>query len=336
MTKPFVAPVGVRIAGQFACAPSGVLTNTDLEQMLDTSDEWIRQRTGIERRHIIDRDAGESEFSLACDALRGAIADSDIDPSQIDLLIHASVSSEMTCPSNACRIATACGLTGPGAFDLVAACSGMVYAMNLADTMIRSGRMRTVAVVGCDALSKLVDYDDRSVSILFGDGAGAMVLTADDDPDRGCLYQTMGADGSGWQSLYMPRDERDIPEEDRDNPIKLGCLRMNGREVYRFAVNKFREVIEDALAATGLSADDIDHFVCHQSNIRIIEAAKERIGLPDHKVHVNIAEYGNTSAGSVGLVWNDLVRAGKVEAGQTVMFIAFGGGLTWGSSVWRV
>ena len=326
---------GVRIAGYGAAAPARVLSNADLATMMETSDEWIRKRTGIERRHVVDPET-EGEFTLARDAMQQAIDRSGIDPSEIDLLIHASVTSEMTCPSNACRIAAEVGCTPAGAFDLVAACSGMVYSMNVADSLIRTGRYRTIGVVGCDALSQSVDYDDRSVSILFGDGAGAMVLTADENPERGSIHQTMQADGTGWNSLYMPRNERDVPEHDRENPIRLGNLRMNGREVYRFAVGKFQKVIEDALAATGLAVDDVAQFVCHQSNIRIIEAAVERLGLPADRVHVNIQEYGNTSAGSVGLVFAELADAGRINDGDIVVFVAFGGGLTWASSVWRI
>lgn len=336
MTQSVGGGPGVRILGQGAAAPARLLTNQDLEQLVDTSHEWIVQRTGIERRHIVEG-PDEGEFTLARDAVSRAIASSGVDPGTIDLLIHASVSSEMTCPSNACRIAAAVGSVPAAAFDLIAACSGFLYGVNIAESLIRAGRFRTIAVVGCDALSTIVDYGERSVSVLFGDGAGAVVLQADpDNPERGCLYQSMGADGSRWDTLYMPNRMDEVPEHDRDNPIRLGCLRMNGREVYRFAVNKFRQVIEEALAATGLEVADVAQFICHQSNLRIIEAAKERLGLPDEKVHVNINEYGNTSAGSIGLVWNDVVNAGRVKEGDIVVFVAFGGGLTWASSVWRL
>jgi 3-oxoacyl-[acyl-carrier-protein] synthase-3 len=186
-------------------------------------------------------------------------------------------------------------------------------------------------------MSTVCDYTDRSVSILFGDAAGAAILVRDDDdPSVGCLHQSLNADGATWPSLYMPRRVNEVPVEDIDNPIALGCLRMNGREVYKFAVNKFRQVIEDALAATGLAVDDIAQFICHQSNVRIIDAAKEKIGLPDDKVYINIDKYGNSSAGSVGLCFDQLWQSGKVKRGDTVVFVAFGGGLTWASSVWRL
>jgi 3-oxoacyl-[acyl-carrier-protein] synthase-3 len=325
---------GVRIAGVGSAAPPGVLTNSDLEEMMDTTDEWIRQRTGIERRHICAD--GESEFTLARDSLKRALDDAGMAGSDLDLIIHASVTSEMSCPANACRIAGELNAAPAAAFDLVAACSGFAYGMNVADSIIRMGRAKTVGVIGCDALSTIVDYGERSVSILFGDGAGAVVLTRDDDPSIGCIYQKMGADGSQWETLYMPRKERDVPAWDAENPIRLGCLRMAGREVFRFAVSKFREVIEDALEQTGLSVDDVSQFVCHQSNLRIIEAAKDKLGLPAEKVHVNIQEYGNTSAGSCGLVLNDLWHAGKIKRGDHIVIVAFGAGLTWSSGVWKI
>jgi 3-oxoacyl-[acyl-carrier-protein] synthase-3 len=332
MTAP--PAYGARIAGVGSAAPAGVLTNADLEKMVDTSDEWIFQRTGIRRRHICQE--GESEFTLARDALQRALDDAGMKGSDLDLIIHASVTSEMSCPSNACRIGEALGTGDAAAFDLLAACSGFAYAMNLGDSLIRSGRHCAVGVIGCDALSTVCDYSERTVSILFGDGAGAMVLVRDDDPSVGCIHQRMGADGTQWRTLYMPRCQEDVPEWDRDNTIRFGCLRMSGREVFKFAVSKFREVIEDALEATGLSVDDVSQFVCHQSNVRIIDAAKQKLGLPDDKVHVNIDEFGNTSAGSVGLVFDELWRAGKIKRGDHVVVVAFGGGLTWSSGVWKV
>jgi 3-oxoacyl-[acyl-carrier-protein] synthase-3 len=325
----------VRIIGSGSLAPPRVLTNHDLAEKMDTSHEWIVQRTGIHRRHICDPET-ESEFTLATEAMRRALDDAGCKGSDLDLLIHASVTSEMACPSNACRIANELNAAPCPAFDLLAACSGFAYGINLADSLIRAGRHRRIGVIGCDALSTVSDFTERTVSILFGDGAGAMVLERDDDPSVGCIYQNLGADGSLWEALYMPRRPEDVPEWDRENRIRLGCLRMSGREVFKFAVGKFREVIEDALEATGLGVEDISQFVCHQSNARIIEAAKERIGLPDEKVCVNIDEYGNTSSGSVGLVFDELWKAGKLKRGDTVVIVAFGGGMTWSSSVWNL
>ncbi len=329
-------PFGVRIAGVGSAVPERVLANAHLEAMMDTSDEWITQRTGIHERRIVDRQVAGT-YTLGRDALKNALADAGYAASDLDLIIFASVTTEMSCPSNACRVSAELGAAPAAAFDLVAACSGYVYALNVAESMIRAGRARRVGVIGCDAMSTVCDYTDRSVSILFGDAAGSVVLERDEaHPELGCIFQTMNADGATWPSLYMPRREQDVPPSDVKNPIALGCLRMNGREVYKFAVNKFREVIEDALAATGLAVDDVAQFICHQSNVRIIDAAKERIGLPDDKVYINIDRFGNSSAGSVGLCFDQLWKSGKVKRGDTVVFVAFGGGLTWASSVWRL
>ncbi len=329
-------PCGVRMAGVGSAVPEGKLTNADLEKMMDTSDEWIVQRTGISERRVLDHDKGESQLQLAIDAMRGALDDADMVGGDLDLIIQASVSSAMTCPSNASRIAAAVGAQPAGAFDLVAACSGFVYAMNIADSLIRSGRHKAIGVIGCDAMSTLVDYEERGVSILFGDAAGAAVLVADDDPNRGCIHQVIEGDGRNWLSLYIPRFERDIPPDATAATTKLGCLRMDGRDVYKFAVGKFREVIKNAMESTGKTVDDISQFICHQSNIRIIDSAKEKLGLPDDKVYINIDHYGNSSAGSVGLCLHQLWEAGKVKPGDTIIMVAFGGGMTWASSVWNV
>ncbi|MBM4112623.1 MAG: ketoacyl-ACP synthase III [Phycisphaerae bacterium] len=329
------APRGVRLLGTGSAVPPAELTNKDLEKILDTTDEWIHQRTGITARRICDP-GREGTYTLARDAVSRALEASKRRAEDLDLVICATCTAEMTCPSTACRITGALGATRAGAFDLTAACSGFVYAMNVADTLIRSGRFQRIGVVGADAMSTMVDYTDRSVSILFGDAAGAAILEADPDPSRGCIHQTLSADGSDWRTLYMPRRCQEIPPGEESNPIRLGYLRMHGREVFRFAVTKFREVIEEALSATKLTPDDVSQFICHQSNRRIIETAIEKIGLPRDKVHVNIDRYGNSSAGSVGLCLDELWRAGKIPQGRPMILVAFGGGLTWASSVWNV
>lgn len=329
-------PFGVRIAGTGSAVPSKVLTNADLEGKFDTSDAWIVKRTGIRERRLIDPSKGESAFSLERDAILAALDAAGMDASELDLLIVASLTSEMRCPSNACRISEAIGAHGAGAFDLNAACSGFVYSMNLADSLIRSGRHRCIGVIGCDVLSPHIDYEERTVSILFGDASGAAILVRDDEhPELGCQYQKIEADGRGWESLYMPKREEDITPEAGPSDVRLGYLRMNGRDVYKFAVTKFQEVIEDALVQTGLKVDDVSQFICHQSNLRIIESAKQKLGLPDEKVYVNIDRYGNSSAGSVAVCLDELVRAGRIQAGDNVIMVAFGAGLTWSSGVWR-
>lgn len=328
-------PCGVRIAGAGSAIPQRVVTNKDLEEVLDTTDEWIHQRTGIRERRMVDH-PNEGAFDLECAAIRRALDSAGMQGSDLDLVINASVTSEMRCPSNASRIVEAIGADPAGAFDLMAACSGFVYALNIADTLVRTGRHRAVGVIGCDALSTISDYTERTVSILFGDAAGAVICVRDDDPNVGCMFQTMGGEATKWRTLYMPELERDVLPEDAENTIRLRCLRMQGREVFRFAVNRFRETIEEALQATGLTVDDVSQFVCHQSNARIIEAAKQKLGLPDEKVHVNIDRIGNTSAGSCPVVFDELWQAGKIRRGDIVVFVAFGGGLTFASNVWRI
>jgi 3-oxoacyl-[acyl-carrier-protein] synthase-3 len=204
----------------------------------------------------------------------------------------------------------------------------------MAETMVRVGRARTVAVIGSEAMSSILDYTDRTVSILFGDAAGCAIIQADADPTKGCIYQHMGADGIGGHALYIPKRETDVPADDADNPIRLGYLRMNGKEVFRFAVTKFKEVMEDAFAKTGLTPNDVSQVICHQSNVRIIDAAREKLGIDPAKIYVNIDRYGNSSAGSVPLCLDELWRAGKITKGKPFMMVAFGGGLTWASSVW--
>jgi 3-oxoacyl-[acyl-carrier-protein] synthase-3 len=326
---------GVRIAGTGSAVPDRVLTNDDLARIMDTTDEWITQRTGIRCRRVSDP-SKEGTFTLARDALRRALEASNMKGSDLDLIVVGTCTAEMRCPSLSCRVAGELGAINAGAFDVVAACSGFVYALNVAETMVRSGRYRNVGVVGADAMSTMVDYQDRSVSILFGDAAGAAVLTPDPDLKRGCIYQTLGSDGRDWSALYIPMRAQEIPEKDRDNPIRLGFLRMDGREVFKFAVNKFREVIVDAFAQTGLTAADVSQIICHQSNARIIENAIEKLGLPREKVLINIDQFGNSSSGSVGLCLDQVWRAGKVPAGKPMMLVAFGGGVTWASSVWNV
>jgi 3-oxoacyl-[acyl-carrier-protein] synthase-3 len=329
------SPIGVRLAGTGSAVPPRVLSNQDLEAIMNTSDEWIAQRTGIRERRIVDPRT-EGTFTLGRDALAAALADAGMQGSDLDLIVCGTCTPEMACPSTACRIGAALGAIPAAAFDLTAACCGFVYSLNVAETLVRSGRFSKVGVIGVDAMSTAVDYDDRSVSILFGDAAGAVVLVADPDPGIGCIYQRMHADGRGWNNLYMPRREQEIADGDHDNPIRLGMLRMNGREVFRFAVTKFRETVEDALVGSGLGVDEVQQFICHQSNARIIEAAREKIGVPEEKMPVNIDRYGNSSAGSVGLLLDELRRAGRFGRGDSIMLVAFGGGLTWASSVWRL
>ena len=333
-----VQPRGVRIAGTGSFLPEKKITNADLEKLMDTSDEWIVQRTGIRERRIIDASKGESAMTLCTAALQRALKDARLEPKDLDYLAVCTVSMEMTCPSTSCRVSELIGAGTAGCVDLTAACCGFVYGINMAHDLIKVGNYRTIGVVGCDVLTPLMDYntEGRGTAIIFGDAAGAAILQATDDTSKGIVAQSMHADGRGWKHLYIPRQERDFPPEADPNDRRLGRMYMNGREVFKFAVGTFNGLIAETLEKAGVSADEVDHFICHQSNARILEAARERFGIPHEKLYVNIDRVGNTSAGSVPVCLDELRAAGRVHEGQLVMFVAFGGGLTWAASLWRV
>lgn len=333
---PVLGTIGVEILGTGHHTPERVLTNHDLTTFMDTSDEWITQRTGIKERRICDPKKGESTTWLATRALQQAIDEAGIDPQEIDLLIVASVTGEMTCPATACRVADNVGATGCAAFDILAACSGFLYALNIASDMIRVGTHRTVAIIGCDVMSRVLDYTNRGVCILFGDCGGAAILRASDDPEKGKIAGEMHADGSTWGDLFLPQSPLDTPPKEADQTSNMHTLQMKGREVYKFAVSIFAETITRTLEKAGVSVDDVDQFVCHQSNARALETMRKKFGIPDDKLHINIDRFGNCSAGSVPTVFNELRTMGKCQPGDLVMFVAFGGGLTWASTLWRM
>ncbi len=326
-------PAGVRLAGSGMALPPTVLTNEELARRVDTNDEWISQRTGIRQRHVADEKT--TLLPLARDATRAALADAGVQASDLDLLICATLTPEMCCPSTAARVAAEIGANPAGAMDISAACSGFVYGINMAAALIESGFYRTIAVVGGEVLSKITDWNDRRTCVLFGDGAGAAILTRDDNPGRGCLYQTMSSNGSLWRELYVPRHAGDVPEH-AEFTGSYNTLQMNGREVYKFAVTTLQKTIDDALHATGLKASDLAVIIPHQSNARILESAREKLGLPAEKLYINIDRYGNTSAASVPICLHELRSAGKLKSGDLVLFVALGGGLTWASSLWRL
>jgi len=304
--------------------------------MVDTSDDWIEQRTGIRERHVCRPERGEGTLSLSIEALEVALADANLKGSDLDLVIVSTVTGEMSCPSTACRVASAVGAIPAGAFDISAACPGYVYAMSLADSLIRTGRYGTIAVVSADTISQIADKTDRRMVVLFGDAAGATILRRDDDPSVGCRYQTLQSDGSRWAELYIPRDERHAPPGADWNTVKLGCLQMNGPEVYRFALQRIQECLVDLFEHGNVTIDDIRMLIVHQSNARMIENAKRRLRLPDEKVYMNIDRFGNTSSASIPLAFHELWREDKLKHGDLLAFVAFGGGLTWGSALWQL
>lgn len=328
--------VGVRIAGTGRAVPEKIVTNDDLAKVMDTTHEWIVQRTGICQRYHCDPDKGEGPTSLSAAALERALTDAGLKGSDLDAIVLGTVTGEMLCPSTACRVGAMVGAGTAAAYDISAACCGFVYGLNQAYALIRSGQARTVGVVGCDVMSRALDFDNRAVAVLFGDSAGAAIVRATDDTTRGVLASAMHADGSRWHDLYIPGDHRDLPPGTDPAGIKYGTLQMHGREVYKFAVGTFSGLIETTLEKAGLKPNDVDMYVCHQSNARMLESARERFGIPPEKMYINIDRYGNCSAGSVPVALDELRKAGKCQEGQIVMFVAFGGGLTWASSLWRV
>ncbi len=327
---------GVQILGTGHHAPEQRLTNHDLTKFMDTNDEWIRQRTGIDERRICDPTKGENTTWLGTKAVENAMADAGIEASEIDLLLFATVTGEMTCPATACRVADNIGAQGCAAFDILAACSGFLYALNIASDMIRAGTYDTVVVVGCDVMTRIMDYTNRGVSILFGDCGGAAVLRATDDLSKGKIIGSMHADGSSWADLFIPVSPLDCPPGQPKDSTRMLSLQMNGREVYKFAVKTFAETISHTLEQVGLATEEVDMFICHQSNARALETMRKKFDIPDEKLPINIDRYGNCSGGSVPSLFDQVRRAGGCKDGDLVMFVAFGGGLTWASMLWRM
>jgi len=332
--SPSARPAGVRFAGVGISLPPRVLTNDDLAKIVETNDPWITQRTGIKTRHIADPDVTTRD--LAVEALNNALSNAGMTGADLDLVIVATMTPEMNCPSTAARVAAEVGANPGGAYDLSAACSGFVYGLNQASALIETGHYKTVAVIGAETMSKVMNYTDRRTCILFGDAAGAAILTACDDPDRGCLCQTMHSDGDHWQEIYVPREPSDLPEDDHVFTGQYDTLQMNGHDVFKFAVLQTQAVIDETLAKAGVTAADLTAVIPHQSNRRILELIKKRMDMPNGKLVINIEKYGNTSAASVPLCLNDMVTQGSIKEGDLVLFVAIGGGMTWATSLWRM
>lgn len=319
------------IAGTGSHVPEKRLTNEDLSKLVETNDEWIVQRTGIRERRICTKD--DSTATLASHAATKALKAAGLEPKDIDLIIVTTITPEMTTPSTACFVAHSLGLSSTPALDLAAACSGFVYGMKTANAFITSGTYRTVLVIGAETLSRITDYTDRQSCILFGDGAGAVVMSASTaDDGRGMLYSSLYADGGGWDLLVCKPGSRH-PIDATMVAGKQHYLQIRGRDVYKFAVQRFHELIEDAMKKCELSVDQIKLIVPHQVNQRIIDSAMEKLGIPPEKAYVNIDRYGNTSAASIPIALDEAVRAGKLVKGDIAVFVAFGAGLTWANAV---
>ena len=329
---------GVEIIGCGSGLPDAKLTNADLEKLMDTSDEWITKRTGIKERRKADIENGELSSTLAIKALQNAFDDAGITAKDLDMILVATMTPDMPTPSVACVVARKIGTHNIAAIDINGACSGFVFTISMANAMIQAGPYKTIAVVGADTLTRYVDYttEGRTSAILFGDAAAALILRKSDDTSKGLLAHRMHSDGEGSKHLYIPSTQFDIPEDQEYRPEMCHRVQMNGQAVFKFAVSKFQKVIGDTLEDAGLSADDVDHFVCHQANSRILDSARDRFGIPSDKLLINIDRYGNTVAASAPLVFTELAKSGQIKEGDKVMFLAFGAGLTWGSSLWQL
>ncbi|NLW97412.1 MAG: ketoacyl-ACP synthase III [Xanthomonadaceae bacterium] len=318
-----------RIAGTGSYLPSKVLTNDDLAKIVDTSDEWIATRTGIRERHIAAE--GETTVDLGLHAAQRALEAAGVEASQIDLIVFGTTTPDLVFPSSACLLQQRLGIAGCGAFDVNAACSGFLYALSVADKFIRTGDAKTVLVVGAETLTRMVDWNDRTTCVLFGDGAGAVVLEA--DAETGILSTHLHADGSKKELLWNPVGVS--VGFDAKAPNAGVRIEMAGSDVFKYAVKALDSVVEETLEANGLDRHDIDWLIPHQANLRIIEATAKRLDMPMERVIVTVDRHGNTSSGSVPLALDEAVRSGKVQRGQLLLLEAFGGGFTWGSALLR-
>ncbi len=325
-------PPAIGILGTGSYLPPKVLTNFDLEKMVDTTDEWIRTRTGIRERHIVEE--GQACSDLGAEAGRRACEAAGVDPEEIDLIICATFTPDTFCPSTACFIQHKIGTKRAFAYYLSAACSGFSYAMTTARHFLASGLYRRALVIGSEAMSRFINWKDRNTCVLFGDGAGAVVL-GEVPEGKGILSEYLGADGEGWDQIIIPGCGSRRPATPDALEQNLQYLEMKGNDVFKFAVRIVGEAVEKALAGTGLTQADIDWLIPHQANIRIIEAAGKRLNLPKERLVVNLDRTGNTSAATIPIALDEVVREGKVKDGDIVALVAFGGGLTWGANILR-
>ncbi|MFO7809663.1 beta-ketoacyl-ACP synthase III [Guyparkeria sp.] len=319
-----------RITGTGSYLPERVMSNHDLEQIVDTSDAWIRERTGIEQRHIAAE--GQLTSGLAEPAARRALEAAGRVPEEVDLIIVATTTPDRTFPSTACLLQQKLGIHGPPAFDVQAVCTGFVYALSVADKFIKTGAARCALVVGAETLSRIVNWSDRNTCVLFADGAGAVVLEASDEP--GIIRTDIHADGS-YESLLTTAK----PDPESADPDRLAdgtaFIEMRGNEVFRMAVNTLGRIVDQTVEAAGMTPNDIDWLVPHQANIRIIQATARKLGMSMDRVVVTVDRHGNTSAASVPLALDTAVRDGRIKRGDVILTEAFGGGFTWGSALLR-
>ena len=321
------------IAGTGSYLPEKVLTNLDLEKMVDTSADWILSRTGIRERHLAAPEEATSD--LATKAGRAALEMAGVDPADLDLIIVATLTPDHYFPSTAGFVQRNLGAAKAAAFDLEAACTGFIYALTVGDLFIKTGTYQKVLVIGAEVLSKFLDWEDRDTCILFGDGAGAAVLVPGDDSERGIISTHLHSDGSMAELLYVPAGVSRMPISKEAIDQKLNTLKMRGHEVFKVAVTRLSEIVDEVMEANGLGEEDIDFLVPHQANLRIIQATARKLKLPMEKVIVTVDIHGNTSAASVPLALDAAVRSKRINKGDMVLLEAFGGGLTWGAALVR-
>lgn len=328
-------PLGIRIAGSGRALPEQVVPNQWFVERLDTTDDWIRERTGIlERRKVSD---GESTATLATLAARRAMSDAKMTPADIDMIIVSTITPECQFPSTACFVQQALGGPPVPAFDLAAACSGYIYGFIVSSFLLQKSPYRNILLIGAETMSRITDYEDRSTCILFGDGAAATILSAVPDASGpALLHHSMQAEGSGLSMLAVPAGGSRLPASKMTIDERLHYVKMQGREVYKLAVKRNLELIDTTLAEAGVKPDDITLVIPHQSNLRIIESARQRLGLPQERIFTNIQRYGNTSAASIPIGIDECRECGRIKPGDLVLLVGFGAGLTWGSALIRI
>ena len=313
--------------------PPRVLTNFDLEKMVDTTNEWILERTGIRERHIADPDMATSD--MAVEAARAALAQRGIEASELDAILVCTVTPDMMFPSTACLVQDRIGAKGAWGFDLIAACSSFLYGLTTAAHLVAAGSHRKVLVIGADTMSRIVDYTDRTTCVLFGDGAGAMLVEPSEDDSLGLVDFINEIDGSGGEFLKMPAGGSRLPASHETVEKRLHYVHQEGQQVFKYAVRRMYEVCRDLIERNGLTARDIGLLIPHQANARIIYATAERLGLKPEQVVVNIDRYGNTTSGTIPLATQDAIQSGRLKKGDVVLFAAVGAGFTVGASLWR-
>ena len=331
MTPSPQGPYKSTLRGLGAYLPEKILTNFDLEKMVDTTDEWIRTRTGIETRRIAAK--GQSASDLGVEASKEALRNAGLTAADIDLIIVATVTPDMFFPSTACNIQNKLGAKC-GAFDMAAACSGFPYTIATADAFIRSGMYQNILVVGAEVLSGFIDWTDRSTCVLFGDGAGAAVLSRSTN-GHGILYNYLGSDGAQGPILQIPGGGSVCPPSEQSLKDKMHVLKMQGTEVFKVAVRTMDQAVREVMAMAGLNPSNIDCLIPHQANIRILQAVAERLELPPEKVYINVEKYGNMSSASTAIALYEAEKYKKIKEGDNVVLVAFGGGLTWAATLIR-